>query len=139
MHAYTRKLLDQFKVWGWRPKVGQLVVADTVYNSRLATALDLVMIDATGAEVAVEIKSGYHGYWDQGSDFLNAPLATVRNCPLNHAQLQLAMGVVLARGDVRVRLTKAFVVRVEEEGVFRYPLEPWAMDAVKAEMPFGVS
>jgi hypothetical protein len=134
MHPYTKKLLDAFREWGWKPLYGQFVVYDQTHGSRLGTALDLVMVDNDRRVIAIELKAGYHGYWTREQGQLAGNLAHIGSCPRNHAMLQLAMGCLLARG--RATIHQAFVVRVEEDGVFREELADWAKPAVLQNMPF---
>lgn len=136
MHTFTRKLIEKFRSLGWTPWRAQFVVDDRFYNTRLGTAIDLILRDRQNQVIYTEIKAGYHGYWRTAQGHLEAPLAHIESCPLNHACLQLALGIQLAKGCVPYPPNKAYVVQVETDGVFLFELPQWSVDAIKQIMPF---
>lgn len=133
MHPYTRKVIDTASRTKWKPWSGQYVVHDSLYGTGTGTALDLVFVDTTQKHlVPVELKTGFHGYWDQPQGRFATPLLRhVANTPFHQASLQLAVACFL--GEISGRLPKqslerARVLRVEEDGVFVYELPAWAKD-----------
>lgn len=95
----------------------------------------MIFRDRDNNVIYTELKAGYHGYWQEPQGNLKAPLEHIPSCPLNHAQLQLAMGMYLSSGNVPVAATKAYVIQVESQGVFLFELQQWAVDAIKQLMP----
>lgn len=123
-HRYALRVMAAFRQWGWTPIAAQIVVV----GHGLGTAIDLKVKDREGSVFAIELKTGFYQYFDTPQGYLRPPLAFVTNTPRHHAMLQLAMGLVLYQNP---HCTQGYVVRVDADGVFRYPLADWALQAVR--------
>lgn len=124
-HRYALRVMAAFKKWGWTPISAQIVVV----GHGLGTAIDLKVRDQDGKVFAIELKTGFYQVFDTPQGHLKPPLAFVTNTPRHHAMLQLAIGLVLYQNP---HCQQGYVVRVDADGVFRYPLEEWALKAVKS-------
>lgn len=133
MHVWTRRIIIALRNWGYRPVTAQCVVT----HRGLGTAIDLVLQNVEGKLVFVEVKTGYSRIWETARDKLREPLQHLPNCPLIHSVLQLALGVYMykaqypAHGSGPRGFGEAFVLRVNESEVAKYPLPDWALPAVE--------
>lgn len=99
----TMALLDHFRVCNWELVRCQLPVYNPARGRRqrggamVATSIDAVVLDRTTRKLlALEIKTGYEGYFDMSLGRMAGELSSVGNCPLNQAIMQLIGGMLLA-------------------------------------------
>jgi hypothetical protein len=124
-HTYTKKLISiAFRKWGWLPVCGQLVVSDD--SAGVATAVDLVMVDADGCLILVELKCGGLGYLRRSHGKMERPMHRVANTALNQYIIQATMNSALFERTFTVTNYKSYVVNVNMRGVTRYPLPKWS-------------
>lgn len=115
----------------WQPVASQLLVG--CQRLRLATRLDVLCRDRTGAYLVLELKVGYP-HWDMGTGWMLAPFASRTNCQLNSAQVQLAIGLRLFQDrfpQLALATPPAYLIRLHRTQADVYPVAPWATDGVR--------
>ena len=95
----------------------------------IATAIDLMCVDAAGRPCLVEQKCGFVGYNERSNGRMLFELATFDNSPQHQHQLQLALTTWLFFKTFGVRIRSAYVVRVVEGGVHFQELNQSFLDA----------
>lgn len=120
-HAYARKFLAWCKREKYTPVASQVCVADA--GADVGTLVDLVLADARGRLLVVELKCGFQGHYDAYSGRLRAPFADATDCPRNQHLLQLAFSVHMFRATFpELGAPRAALVRIVDGGVESTPL-----------------
>jgi len=98
----TRRFIEWAALAGLEPLVAEFMLCDTECN--IGSAVDLVMVNARGSLVLIEIKTGHEAFGDHTTRFAAGPLAGLTDSPLNqaYAQLLLYRSILERRYGVRV-------------------------------------
>lgn len=132
MHPFTRNFFKLMHSKGWAAVAAQVNVASG--TARVGTAIDVVVADASGKHILLEIKCGYYTYLKRYSANMHKPYQKLTNCPLNQFMLQLEVGRLLYRRQFRSRsLSSCFVVVLHEYGTNCYALST-AVTSQSAEL-----
>lgn len=120
-HAYTQRLIQKFKEWGWKPVQGQYCVG--TLSTGVGTAIDLLMRDREGRLVAVELKCGFDGYFQTPVAMMKPPFQKIPCCPLNRARMQLLFGYALLLLSSNLRPASLYVINVNKSEIDAYKVE----------------
>ncbi len=129
----TNAILEYFRNKRWEMVRCQFPVYNPPTRARrawVATSIDVVVQDLrTRRLLALEIKTGYDGYFNNSPGQMTGRLSFLGNCPLHQAILQLVAGMILAGrcGRQQFRRTQGHVLNVVGTTVFDYSLArvPW--------------
>jgi len=126
MHPFSCKLITAFNEWKWKPVEAQGLVG--IEQCRVATAFDLLVQNDKQQLILLEIKSDT-GHSFESTDekripwFEHPDISSFPNNGLNRALLQVALTAryfhATRGGDQTIH--KTYVVKVDDEGVKRYP------------------
>jgi hypothetical protein len=129
LHPYARRAIKAMARWGWKPVGAQYCVGSLPL--RLGTAIDMVVEDARGRRFLLEIKTGMDTWIAEAQGALREPFEFIPNSPLNHALLQLAVGLLLAPEAVQRTVYRCYVVQLTEAAIKRHLCPKWAKKAAK--------
>lgn len=122
-NTYTVKVIRALNMMKLEPLFGEWPIYDE--HIPYATSIDMVCASGTekGRLVLVELKTGYQGYFNKGSDMMTrTPLKRVPNSPLNQAYLQCLMAKATLESLYGLNKVYGLVIRVHERGVKAYPI-----------------
>ena len=118
---FTRKALLALEQWGIDPVIAEAVVYGEALD--VATKADLIGIDRSGRLVLIEWKCGMDNHFERGAAAMKGPkIEAFSDCPKNQAFLQLLFTKALMEGTFDMPVTRAYVVRVHQEGVTSYQI-----------------
>jgi hypothetical protein len=120
-NAYTVAVIRALNALQLEPVAGEVAIFDE--SIPFATSIDMVCASALGGKlVLVELKTGYEGYFSEGSGYMaKQPLTRYKNSPLNQAMLQCLMAaIVLERKYGFSECVSCMVLRVNVSGVECY-------------------
>ena len=106
----------------WTPIASQIPVGDAFL--RLATCVDLVVRDALGALLLIEIKTGYTGYYHRHtSSNMHKPFEDLNNSPYHQHQLQLAFTrhYLAQQWGQPTDTIPALVLQINPLGIWEWP------------------
>ena len=108
----AKAFFDALRRWSLRPISAQVPVCAPAL--RLATALDVVALDARGRCVVLEVKCGYEGTFERGpaAPISRGPLKGMSSSPLLYAWVQAAVGARMYGTNAGVRVRRVGVVQV---------------------------
>lgn len=122
-HRYTHDVRSALHAWRLQPVRAELVVYEGGLD--LATSIDMVCADTSGAPVLIELKTGSDTTFCQGSGTMAPPLHTMlSNSPKNQAAVQLLVGWLICERAYGCVPAAAYIVNVNADGVHRYPIPP---------------
>lgn len=102
---------------GVRPRALFFQVPVCLQRARCATQLDALAILPSGAAVAVELKRGFHGVWDEsGGRALRGALRMLPDSPRGRASAQAAFGALAVKETYGLRTDGALVLRRTDAG-----------------------
>lgn len=120
---YTRKFLLALKAYKLRPVVSELGLWAPELN--LATKADLICLDERNRIVLVETKTGYYASWDRACGRMRGPtVKPLSDSPRNQALVQLLFTKRMMERTYGTRVDRAYVIRVDPDGVTPYKLPP---------------
>jgi hypothetical protein len=143
-NLYTRRFLAELQRRGLYPLAAQVPVGSL--DARCGTAVDLVCVRTRalgtaavrpGARLApgtpvvlIELKCGYDRTFRLYSGCMKAPLAHLRDSPLEQHQLQLLVTRILFQRTYRTAhpVADAAVVRVHGSGIEWVPQRAWTLE-----------
>lgn len=121
LDEYTRKFLLALRNYKLRPVVSELTLYDPALD--IATKADLICLDAQNRIVLVETKTGYYASWDRACERMRGPAAhLLSDSPRNQALMQLLFTKRMIEQTYNTRVDRAYVIRVDPDGVTPYAL-----------------
>lgn len=120
---YTRRVLDAFRAWKWKPVYAQFNVFAP--DLRVGTRIDMLCYDNDLHLIVVELKYGYDGYREQANAMMNAPLADKSNCPQNQHILQVGLGALMLEHHWKVKVHAGVVVYITDAAVIPVMVPEW--------------
>jgi hypothetical protein len=126
LHSYVEKLANALTEWKLVPIEGlaELPLGDE--DLKVGTALDCLCVHVeTGDVILIEWKCGFDHYLIIGNDSLKGSefLSEYSNCPLHQAFLQIAFTRYFLQRNYNVKVKKALVVNVTQNGVTPHELD----------------
>ena len=89
----TKAVLLHLKGLGYTRVHAEYMVYDKALGA--GTAVDMVCLDRAGHIVFVELKTGYQDIFTRHRENMKAPLAAIKDSPLNRARTQLLFAIAL--------------------------------------------
>jgi hypothetical protein len=129
LDANVKPVASEFMVWedDVTDPDAQRRLPQWRWTRRLATAIDLVGVDATTGELhLIELKTGYaNGEWHRTRGPMRGALAALQDTPRNRARIQIVLGAMLmTMGHGLQRPFSCWVIRVDDTVVDRQLVKP---------------
>ena len=116
LDVYTSKAIVAFREWELVPLRAEVPVFDEA--TQVATSIDTLCMDKSGALVLVEVKTGFDNYLMRGSGPMKGPLQfSYSNSPLNQAFLQALFSNELMNRCYGISADHIYVVNIGKTGI----------------------
>lgn len=125
LHPYSRRVLrvlvDEMR---WHPFLPEKDIADELLG--IGTSVDMILVDAQGRLVLIEVKTGYRDYFEQADGQMRGAVVALKNNVLNQATMQVAVAALILqrRYALPAEAMRLYVLRVDDAQVELVPVPP---------------